>query len=351
MQSARRERLVDRFGGHEARRLDRLSSPSRRSRRAPLGRSGPSPIDHGAQLGQRRSGPAGSRRRSRARASPGCAGPRTPPRGCRGLGLGRVERSPAYSPSSTVTSPRRPPAPQPVAVEAREAERALRHAHAQRLDRLADRAADAAEVLAPVLAAPDLVPVHHQPVAAEPPQQAGRQQREVREGSRVDDVVRAPVAQQVRTARRRRTRAAAGSAAGRPAVEAIRGPTADHVARRRSEASVPASHWRSVRYVTSGRRREPLGEVAIPALGAADGPREQAVVDDADPHAAAKAGRRSLHRASSVRRSGCLCVSYLVALLVSVGNRRASARHEHDPENPERRVACAGRGGSSSSRS
>ena len=31
---------------------------------------------------------------------------------------------------------------------------------------------------------------------------------------------------------------------------------------------------------------EPLGEVAVPALGAADGVREQAVVDDADPHAA-----------------------------------------------------------------
>ena len=33
---------------------------------------------------------------------------------------------------------------------------------------------------------------------------------------------------------------------------------------------------------------EPLGEVAVPALGAADGVREQAVVDEADAHAAAR---------------------------------------------------------------
>ena len=33
-----------------------------------------------------------------------------------------------------------------------------------------------------------------------------------------------------------------------------------------------------------------LGEVAVPALGAADGPGEQAVVDEADPHGQRRAG-------------------------------------------------------------
>ena len=58
-------------------------------------------------------------------------------------GLARLER-PAYSPSSTVSSPFTGPARRRRGVQLREAERALRNAQAERLHGLADPAADAA---------------------------------------------------------------------------------------------------------------------------------------------------------------------------------------------------------------
>src|SRR5437763_15462455 len=58
-------------------------------------------------------------------------------------------------------------------------------------------AAEASEVLTPVGAAPDLEPVHDQPEAGRRPHDRRREQREVREGARVHDVVAAAAPEEV----------------------------------------------------------------------------------------------------------------------------------------------------------
>ena len=78
-----------------------------------------------------------------------------------------------------------------------EAEGPLGDERAEVLHERPDAPADAAEVVEPVGAAPDLEPVDHQLEALQRAQQRGRQQREVRERAGVDHVVAAAVAQQV----------------------------------------------------------------------------------------------------------------------------------------------------------
>ena len=68
--------------------------------------------------------------------------------------------------------------------------------------------------------------------------------------------------------------------------------------------------------------REPLREVAIPALGAPDRVREQAVVDDADPHAGASATSSTL---VASRRSPGTRVSARLSHQIAGVARRASA--------------------------
>ena len=79
-----------------------------------------------------------------------------------------------------------------------EAEGVLGEGGAERLDGLTDRAADGAEIAAPVVVAPDLEPVDDEAVAAERAGEAGGEQGEVGERAGVDDVVAAAVAQEMR---------------------------------------------------------------------------------------------------------------------------------------------------------
>ena len=212
-----RERALHALGAHEAGHVERVVRA--RARRAA-----------GAPARAR-----GRRRRSR-RGAPGCARAQRRERGherrhalLRDVAAGehdeRLGRArarcassgPAYSPSSTVSRRSRPASTQPAGVEAREAERALRHAQAERLHALADPPADSAEVLAPVLAAPDLVPVDHEPeaAAAAAPTAAASSEKYGKRGG-VDHVVAARRGAAGARARRRRTRAAGGSAAVPP---------------------------------------------------------------------------------------------------------------------------------------
>ena len=167
------------------------------------------------------------------------------------------------------------------------------------------------EVRAPVLARPQLVPVDDEPVALRAAQQPGGQQREVRKRGGVDDVVAAPVAQQVpqharaEDQRRRDPPPAAGverhPRPGRPDRDAVDD---------RPRAAIPLAQ-REVRHVVTVDGQA-LGEVAIPALGPADRVREEAVVDDQDPHAAAGSqtggsGRLAPQAQHSPR--ACVCAS------------------------------------------
>ena len=74
----------------------------------------------------------------------------------------RVCSDPAYSPSSTIGCAAQPFGAQAAGVQPREAERALGDARAEALDGLPDAPAERAEVFAPVVGAPDLVPVDDQ---------------------------------------------------------------------------------------------------------------------------------------------------------------------------------------------
>ena len=157
--------------------------------------------------------------------------------------------------------------------------------------------ADAAEVVAPVVAAPHLEPVDHQlearrAAARAPPPAA----RSTGRGG-VHDLVAAAVAEQMPQARPARTRAAAGCAGARPRVySAMRGPAATTRTRPSSSsalAALPLAQRQVGDLVALGRQA--LGEVAIPALGAPDGVGEEAVVDDADAH------RASIHLAEYPR--------------------------------------------------
>src|SRR6266566_2679816 len=86
---------------------------------------------------------------------------------------------------------------QALRVKLGQAERTLRNQRAEALDEFADAAADRTQILAPVGAAPDLKPVDDELIAHERAQGAGREQRKVREGAGVDDVVLAAAAQEM----------------------------------------------------------------------------------------------------------------------------------------------------------
>ena len=121
-------------------------------------------------------------------------------------------------------------AAQPRRVQPREAERPLRDARARPLHPPADPAAGAPEVVAPVRARPQLVPVDHEPEAPPAPHETGREQGEVGEGGGVDDVVAPAAPREVREhaepEHERRPdppparRACRGRAAGRPSPRA-----------------------------------------------------------------------------------------------------------------------------------
>ena len=175
---------------------------------------------------------------------------------------------------------------QPVAMQAREAERAVRHARAGALDRVPQAPLGAAEVAVPVGPAPQLVPVDDEPVAAARLRRRRREHREVRKRRHVHDVVLAAVAQQVaERAAAEAQRLADRAVAVRP-VERLgaRDRHDAHALEQRPRAVLPLAS-RDVRHVVAVLR-EALGEVAIPALRAAHGPGKQAVIGDADAHVA-----------------------------------------------------------------
>ena len=151
-----------------------------------------------------------------------------------------------------------------------------------------------AEVLAPVLVAPQLEPVDDERgsgrAAAPAPRPAARSTGTSTCGRRRRSGRGAAGA----TARPRRTRAAAGSGAARAAVERQPRPGGDdaHARHLAALAARPLAQRQVGHVMPVGR--EPLREVAVPALGAADRVREQAVVDDADPHAGASATSSTL---------------------------------------------------------
>ena len=198
-------------------------------------------------------------------------------------GLARLERSRvlALEHGELAVHGRGPQAP---GVQLREAEGALGNAQAERLNGLADAAAHGPEVLAPVVAAPDLVPVHHEPEAAQRAHERRRQQREVRKRRRVDHVVAAAVAEEVpehagaEHERRQHPPAPARRVELHPRAGA-------HHAHARNLAALVASP------LPKGEVGDlvPIGgqafaEVPVPPLGTADGVRKEAVVDQTDAH-------------------------------------------------------------------
>ena len=182
------------------------------------------------------------------------------------------------APQSQLAQPRR--------VQSAEAERALGHAGAQALHRRTHPPADPTQVLAPVLAAPDLEPVAHDPVAPQRAHEPRREQREVGERQSLDDVVAAPAPQQVPEhagAEHQRRQDAAPLAF----VELHSWRHDAHVdALEVVELALPLAQ-RQVGDVVTGVAQA-QGEAAIHTLGASDGVREEAVVDEADAHEPAR---------------------------------------------------------------
>ena len=101
------------------------------------------------------------------------------------------------------------------------------------------------------------------------------------------DVVAAAVAQQVhehaQPEHERRQDAPAAAGRVQRHARARRSTTRTRGSSSRALAALPLAQRQVGDLVAVGRQA--LGEVAIPALGAADGVGEQAVVDDADAHA------------------------------------------------------------------
>ncbi len=156
----------------------------------------------------------------------------------------------------------------------------LAHAQAQALHEPADAPADRAEVVTPVLAAPELVPVDDKPIAAERPGQRQRQEREVGERGRVDDVIAAAVSQRVPQHAGAEDQRREDAPLARARVQAHARAGRDHAHTRQVGLVVPLAQRDVGDVVAVGG--EPQRQLAVPALGAADGVREQAVVDDTD---------------------------------------------------------------------
>ena len=169
--------------------------PSSATRRSTSGRSGPSPNTSRRRSGAR-SRSAGIASTSAGTRFSGMWLPGEHQRRLRGLRTRPLERAGVLA-EQELRLAAQALAPEPLGMEAGEAEGPLGHACAEQLHRVAEPAGTP-EVLAPVVARPHLVPVHHQAEAAEPPHRGRREQREVGERGRVHHVVVPAVAEQVR---------------------------------------------------------------------------------------------------------------------------------------------------------
>jgi hypothetical protein len=170
------------------------------------------------------------------------------------------------------------------AVEPGEAERVLGQREAQALHGVPDRPTHAAEVLAPVLARPHLVPVDHQAVSVERPEQRRHQQVEVRKRRGVHHVVAPPAQQQVQE-RAQPEHQRLGYAAP-PALhvqgQAWRNGNNLDARHTRIGAAGPLPARQVGHLVPVGR--EAFGEVPVPPFRSSHGMGIEAVVDDADAH-------------------------------------------------------------------
>ena len=179
---------------------------------------------------------------------------------------------------------------EPPLVQRREAEGALLGAQAELLDAPADTAGERPEVLAPVPGRPDLVPVDDEPVAPPPAHRRRGEQREVRERGRVQHVVLAAVPDEMAEhAEAEDERRQDPPPAVRVQVELRADRDDPDAGNLRRGVRLPLAQGQVGDLVTVVR--EPLREVAVPALGTADGVREEAVVDEADAHALRVLGR------------------------------------------------------------
>src|SRR5581483_649024 len=192
---------------------------------------------------------------------------------------------------------------QPRLVEPREAERLLPRQQAELLDEPADIALAPSEVVAPVRARPELVPVDGERVAAERPCSGGGEQREVREGRGVDGVVAPAVPEKMPEDAEPEEQRLVDSSRAPVVVERPRPVHPDDAdagqGRLLAALPLPAGQVRDL----VAPLREPLREIGVPALRSADRVRIEAVVDDADPHARASvpANGRSLEAAIRFR--------------------------------------------------
>ena len=251
-------------------RRDRVAQPERVDRSASTRpRSGPSP-----KISARSSGAGPARaparhQRGHALLRDVAAGEHRPAGSSRHKARPRPQRRPRTRPAAP--SPRRaaPSRAQPRRVQAREAERAL----AGRARTAAARPADGRRPGRGTRASSARVHSSCQSTTSRKRpsgrSERRREQREVRERGGVDDVVAPARSAAGARSTPSRTPAAARSAAG---PRRCRAPAAGPTATTRTPGtpgSAPRGHWRSVRYVTScPSAREPLGEVAVPALGA-----------------------------------------------------------------------------------
>ncbi len=204
-----------------------------------------------------------------------------------------VSSIPAYSPSSTVGSPRKPSARRRRACS-REKQNAFwgRRAHSN-CTAYPDRASGAAEVFAPVGAAPHLVPVDDQAVTAERTCRRRGQQREVGKGAGVHHLVAAAVSQQMpqHPQPKHQRRDDPATAVGGVQRQFRPHRHHPHAVDPRLLAPLPLAQRQVGDFMALFG--EALGEVSIPALGAPHGAREEAVVYEADAHRVGECHRRS----------------------------------------------------------
>ena len=215
----------------------------------------------------------------------------------------------ASAPSARRAGPRRAAAPR---AAARSRRRAAARARSSRCTNAPTAPPARAQVLAPVGARPHLVPVDDERVArraaSRPPPRAARSRGTRRCGRRRSGARAAAGA----TARRA-PNTSGGRIRRRPLASltysAIRGPTDAHVDARHAgvHAAVPLAQRQVGDLVPVGR--EPLAEVAVPALGAADGVGEEAVVDEADAHARGRFAQRRAGIAAGDPAPACTSIA------------------------------------------
>jgi hypothetical protein len=214
----------------------------------------------------------------------------------RGDGLGGLELT-GHQPLDDVDLGADAERPQPLGVQARERERAVRRACGGALQPPADPAAHAPQVLAPVLARPDLEPVHDKAVAAAATRSRRGEDGEVLpEG--MHDVVPVAMPEEVpehagREEERRKDPPAAAAGVQADPRSNRHDP---HTAEIRLVARLPLAESQIGHLVPRGD--EALRESAVPAFRAADGERIQAVVGNADTH-------RSGHKRCRANRPRC----------------------------------------------